>query len=233
MTNYFPHNYNSRNDRKLMALQQGLGLQGLGAYWCIIEMLYEENGSMPMDCERIAYALRTENKLIQSVIEDYGLFDLHDGILLSHGVIARLQKIKEKSVKAQESAEARWKKGHANALRTQSERNAIKVKESKRKEIPIEFEKFWELYPKKKSKQAALLAFRRLSLKDSAAAFFALPQHIELDDWKKDGGRFIPHAATWLNGRRFEDVLEIKISPEKSEFQKRFDEVVLLNQTPQ
>jgi hypothetical protein len=27
-------------------------------------------------------------------------------------------------------------------------------------------------------------------------------------DWQKDGGRFIPHPATWLNGRRWEDEVE-------------------------
>ncbi|MCE1033159.1 Pyocin large subunit-like protein, partial [Pseudomonas asiatica] len=26
-------------------------------------------------------------------------------------------------------------------------------------------------------------------------------------DWTKDGGQFIPHAATWLNGKRWEDEL--------------------------
>ena len=25
------------------------------------------------------------------------------------------------------------------------------------------------------------------------------------EDWMKDGGQYIPHAATWLNGRRWED----------------------------
>jgi DNA replication protein DnaC len=24
-------------------------------------------------------------------------------------------------------------------------------------------------------------------------------------EWLKDGGQFIPHPATWLNGRRWED----------------------------
>ena len=26
-------------------------------------------------------------------------------------------------------------------------------------------------------------------------------------DWTKDGGQFIPHASTWLNGKRWEDEL--------------------------
>ena len=25
------------------------------------------------------------------------------------------------------------------------------------------------------------------------------------DQWTRDGGRYVPHPATWLNGRRWED----------------------------
>jgi len=28
------------------------------------------------------------------------------------------------------------------------------------------------------------------------------------EQWTKDNGQYIPHAATWLNGRRWEDELK-------------------------
>lgn len=31
-------------------------------------------------------------------------------------------------------------------------------------------------------------------------------------DWTKDGGQYIPHAATWLNGKRWEDELPQPVS---------------------
>ena len=34
---------------------------------------------------------------------------------------------------------------------------------------------------------------------------FGLRKQIASDEWKRDGGRFIPHPATWLNGKRWED----------------------------
>ena len=36
-----------------------------------------------------------------------------------------------------------------------------------------------------------------------------MPRHAwsKSHDWTKDGGQFIPHAATWLNGKRWEDEL--------------------------
>ena len=32
------------------------------------------------------------------------------------------------------------------------------------------------------------------------------------DQWKKDGGQFIPNPATWLNQRRWEDEVQTKSS---------------------
>lgn len=37
-----------------------------------------------------------------------------------------------------------------------------------------------------------------------------LKQQITSEQWKKDGGQFIPHPTTWLNGDRWEDEVEIK-----------------------
>ena len=54
MNEYFSHDYNSRRDRKMIALSMKHNLEGIGAYWCILEMLYEEAGYMPIeDYERI------------------------------------------------------------------------------------------------------------------------------------------------------------------------------------
>lgn len=33
----------------------------------------------------------------------------------------------------------------------------------------------------------------------------ALERQGKSDQWRRDGGQYIPHAATWLNGRRWED----------------------------
>jgi hypothetical protein len=33
----------------------------------------------------------------------------------------------------------------------------------------------------------------------------ALAVHVASEQWRRDDGRFIPHPATWLNQRRWED----------------------------
>ena len=70
------------------------------------------------------------------------------------------------------------------------------------------FEQFYKLYPRKVSKQASIKAFNRLSKKDRDLVMEALPKHINM--WVDKGTEmdFIPHPSTWLNQRKFEDLLD-------------------------
>jgi hypothetical protein len=132
---YFSHDYNARSDRKLVKLQMSMGMHGIGIFWCIVEMLYEEGGYiMQTECERIAFELRTDSESIKAVLENYQLFEFDNEKFWSESVLRRLELRSEKSKSARESALARWNKSKdANALQTHDDRNAIK--ESKGKEI--------------------------------------------------------------------------------------------------
>lgn len=72
------------------------------------------------------------------------------------------------------------------------------------------FEQFWKLYPKKKSRKDALKAWNKLNPDSDLQAVMiaALAKHCVSADWAKNGGQFIPNAATWLNGERWHDVLQ-------------------------
>ena len=76
-------------------------------------------------------------------------------------------------------------------------------------ESVVEFERFWKLYPRKVGKDKAEKAWAKLKV--DTALFnrmgTALAAWSKSPDWTKDGGQFIPHAATWLNGKRWEDEL--------------------------
>ena len=135
MKEYFSHDYNARNDQSLVKLRMKLSMEGLGLYWCLIEMLYENNGKIKLDeIETISFELRTDSERIADVLKNYELFKFRQDYFYSESVNKRLKLRKEKSDKARASAVSRWNKDDktdANALRTQSERNAIKVKKSK------------------------------------------------------------------------------------------------------
>lgn len=75
------------------------------------------------------------------------------------------------------------------------------------------FDEFWKLYPRKVAKRDAEKAFKRLKSDEQASAIEALPNHIKYWELKETEKEFIPHPATWLNGARFED--EIELTPKK------------------
>lgn len=73
----------------------------------------------------------------------------------------------------------------------------------------VEFERFWKLYPRKVGRDKAAKAWAKLKVDASLFARIgtSLAAWRNSHDWAKDGGQFIPHAATWLNGKRWEDEL--------------------------
>lgn len=64
-------------------------------------------------------------------------------------------------------------------------------------------ETFWPLYPRKAAKEASLKAARKLQESERMAAMFGLAK--QLPEMHTRDPSKIPHAATWLNGRRWED----------------------------
>jgi hypothetical protein len=138
---YFSHDYNARNDAKIKKLLRTHGMLGYGIFWAIVEDLYNNANALHLDYESIAFDLRADYEVVKSVISDFELFEVKDVIFASTSVQRRLDQRNNKSIKARESANKRWKAEeiNANALQTESEPNAIK--ERKGKEIKERKEK--------------------------------------------------------------------------------------------
>lgn len=133
MRNYFSHDYNARNDKKLVMASMKYGLAALGAYWCIVEMLYEEGGYLSItEYERITFELRTSEELVKYLIHDSFLFE-NDGVRFwSNTALERLRLRIEKSDKARKSVETRWNKpNYTNVLPTNNKRITSKEKKNK------------------------------------------------------------------------------------------------------
>ena len=94
-------------------------------------------------------------------------------------------------------------------------RNNNDNKEKKEYMSDSDFNIFYQAYPRHVAKKKALDAWKRI---ERAEGLFekimsALDQQKQLDGWKKDNGKYVPHPATWLNSRRWEDeVPEVKPS---------------------
>lgn len=98
--------------------------------------------------------------------------------------------------------------GEANAKQTESKnKNKDKKKnkiKNKDKCQDARFVLFWDAYPRKEGKQDAANAFAKVEV-PVETLIAAIERQKSSDQWLKNGGQFIPHAATWLNGKRWED----------------------------
>lgn len=132
-TFYFSHDYNARSDENIKRLLRKWGMAGYGVFWSIVEDLYNNANALRMDCEGIAYELRVDLNMVESIINDFDLFVIDGDSFGSLSIQRRLDERNEKSIKARDSARKRW--DNANALRTQSNGNAIKEKKRKEKKV--------------------------------------------------------------------------------------------------
>ena len=69
------------------------------------------------------------------------------------------------------------------------------------------FDRFWAVYPKKRAKGQALNAWKKIRPDETLAGQIvnAVEQWTHAHDWIKEGGKYIPHPATWLNAMGWED----------------------------
>lgn len=74
-------------------------------------------------------------------------------------------------------------------------------------DIEAMFESFWKCYPRKTAKDNARKAFAKIKPSEELLSTMmeALAVHSTSNSWLKDDGQFIPHAATWLNQKRWTD----------------------------
>ena len=69
------------------------------------------------------------------------------------------------------------------------------------------FADFWRIYPRKDGRKKAQTAWRNLTKAKQQAAMADVPARSRTEAWTKDGGRFVPHATTYLHQERWTDPL--------------------------
>lgn len=118
-------------------------------------------------------------------------------------------------------------KQNTNFSRRVKEKRNIKINIppiSPKGDLIVSFDKFWRIYPKKVAKKSAQKKFDSIFKKLPPDKFDLLLQIIitalelqkKSDKWTRDNGRFIPHAATWLNGERWKDEIELSDAERKA-----------------
>lgn len=67
------------------------------------------------------------------------------------------------------------------------------------------FDDFYRAYPKKRGREDAARAWRKVRPEDVSAILAAVEGFKASEDWQRENGRYVPYPATFLNGRRWED----------------------------
>ncbi len=77
------------------------------------------------------------------------------------------------------------------------------------------FEDFWQIYPKKQAKLDARKAWSKLnpSLELVQAILAAVEVQKRSQEWRKDGGQWVPLPASWLRAGRWMDEVKVLVEP--------------------
>lgn len=104
-----------------------------------------------------------------------------------------------------EEKKARASKAPSKPLRSQDQEQD--KNKTKAPSEPDAFETFWQAYPKKEAKKDAASAFAKLNPNPELLVVMlaAVATRAASADWTKDGGKFIPLAATWIRAERWTD----------------------------
>jgi uncharacterized protein YdaU (DUF1376 family) len=194
------------------------------AYRRLIEHYYDTESPIDANAlQSLCRRLRLALPVVESILSEF--FQQSEKGWIHTFIDAEIAKFHSKSASAKASADARWMQTHsernAEAKPSQSEGNANQEPitnnhkpriNNKTKPIsatgvagyPRAFLDFWELYPNRKNKKAALKAFLKIPQSAYPEVKAGLLCAISSADWKKDDGEFIPHPARWLNAGGWE-----------------------------
>lgn len=174
------------------------------------------NDLVTLHVTEIAFALRvTDEELAETkavflrkgfIDEDWNLTNWDKRQFVSDSSAARVSKHRAKK-KEEGNGDVTLQKRSSNALeqnRTDTEQN---------KDYMAGFEQFYAAYPKKAKRPDAEKAFKTINPDAELLGRMlqAIKRFAASDDWKKDDGKYIPYPATWLRGKRWEEVPNLTV----------------------
>lgn len=122
---YFRHDYNARNDIKLQSVITKHGAVGIGVYWIIVEMLYQNGGELPLDIARnISVAYFTDFKVVESVINDFDLFENDGNVFWSVRIRQAIDNTKKVSDARKAASRQRWSRKQEKPENPESRKTA-------------------------------------------------------------------------------------------------------------
>jgi hypothetical protein len=176
----------------------------------------EQRGSLTHQPVIWARILRCSKDEFHAVIDELFNFKVADVVTECNGDVTVSCRRMLRDEKDRNNTKLRVQRyrnsSHSNGLVTPYKSEVISHKSELNKENtvasakPVEFEIFWKEYPRKIGKKKALKVWTAAKDKPALADILKSVQVAKLtDQWKKDGGKYIPHPSTWLNEGRWDD----------------------------
>jgi hypothetical protein len=198
------------NHRKTMRLRSLLGDAGLWIpprLWCYAAENQPDGDFTKYSAEELALLLGYSGDA-QAMLEALQRASFMDGMMIHdwHEHNAYHQTFSDRAKKA---AEARWKgqeKKKTRKDKTRQDQALDKQCLEHGQAMLVAFEQFWQAYPRRVGKGNAEKAWHKFGCDSLLPLILTAVRKCKLSaDWTKEGGQFIPHPATWLNRKGWED----------------------------
>lgn len=92
-----------------------------------------------------------------------------------------------------------------------SKEKTIAQRQDRKPQREEAFMRFWEVYPKKRSKGSAEKAWKSINPGNELIEIIldSVKRAKTSKDWLKEGGKFVPYPATWLRANGWEDEFDV------------------------
>lgn len=207
------------------------GADGYALYWLCLELIAEPidkdniNFELEHDAEILAHRLKIDSTHIEEIMRYMVQLELFETNVTNNRITClklakRLENsiIKNPQLREIQSKICDQNPGKSGTTQENPGNSRLdKNRLEENKDIRA-FVVFWEAWPKKKDKKKAEKVFVKINPSEELLQVMldALEKQKQTEDWKKEGGRFIPLPTTWLNGARWEDEITER-QPEVSE----------------
>ena len=205
---WFKHDSDANLDDKLQNLMLDHGLKGYGLYWYCLELIANK-----FDHTNITLELKHDARIIakntgETVKEVEDMMRRMVELDLFSQSQGRIQCLKLGTRFESSSTSNQLTRNVIRQLKEKSCRShdgdMTDKKRIEKNRTEEDFDKFWEVYPKKKSKPIALKAWLKLK-PDIDIVIKSLTIFKRCDQWTKNKGEFIPYPASWLNAEGWND----------------------------
>lgn len=183
------------------------------AYLKLLWMYYDTEFPLPADAKLLAFKIGSNADTVQLLLDAF--FILDGDVYRQKRCDAEIEAYHGRSTIARDKANKRWKNAvaskndatalpqHSNSIAPEPKCHANREPRTDNQIYILSFNEFWKHYPRKIAKANAEKAWLRIKPDDELVKkiLHALKTH---ETFRREPD-FIPHAASWLNAKRWDD----------------------------